>query len=128
MATTGSYEIPSEVADAISLVAGLNTFGAQLGVTTAAASAGPGVPASITPDTIYQVYGVDSSGYAAPFPLMNQSVAIAGKARASYCGESAGEASIIPGLSTRRACLLAKLPWEQARVAGCGRVRRSGKL
>jgi tripeptidyl-peptidase-1 len=64
IATAGPYSIPDEVSSVINIVAGLNSFGGQLGVATfdGKAAAVGGVPATVTPDTIYDVYGVDPSG------------------------------------------------------------------
>lgn len=63
IATSGTYSIPDSVSDIIQLVAGMNTFTSARAVAIKSPPAtGIENPAEVTPDTIYTVYGTDSSG------------------------------------------------------------------
>jgi len=66
IATKGTYSIPDSISDIVELVAGMNSFSSAravaIGPSIADSAAAVEVPDEVTPDTIYTVYGTDSSG------------------------------------------------------------------
>jgi len=66
IATNTSYKIPDDISDVVQLVAGMNSFSSARFVSVAAKpqesdNFTAGIPSAVTPETIYTVYGVDSS-------------------------------------------------------------------
>jgi tripeptidyl-peptidase I len=71
IATAGTYEIPSEIDDVISLVAGMNSFSSTRGVSLGGA---PEVAKDVVPQTIYTTYQTSDASLASGNKLGSQAV------------------------------------------------------